>query len=85
MYKVYILRTADQSFYIGQTANIQDRLARHSRGECRYTKSRLPVRLIHIEEYASRGEAMKREKYLKKLKSKQYLETIIKTDEGPIV
>ncbi|OGL35004.1 hypothetical protein A3F38_02890 [Candidatus Saccharibacteria bacterium RIFCSPHIGHO2_12_FULL_48_21] len=85
MYTVYVLRTADNTFYIGHTADLQSRIARHSRGECRYTKTRLPLELIHNEQFPSRGEAMKRERYLKSLKNKTYLTKIIKADEGPIV
>ena len=49
MFYTYILLTADGSYYIGSTSNLKDRLTRHEKGECRYTKSRLPVMLVYKE------------------------------------
>ena len=59
--------------YIGQTQNIEDRINRHNKGFSKSTKSGIPWEVIYTEEYATRSEAMKREKYLKKLKSRKYI------------
>ena len=78
MYFVYILQSiVDRSFYIGYTSNIVNRLNEHNYGRTRYTKLKRPWMLIYKEEYKMRSEALKREKYLKKLKSKEYLKKII--------
>ncbi len=65
-YFVYFLRSKkDESLYIGQTNNIEQRLQRHNKGQVTSTKGRIPFDLIHFETYSSRQEAMLREKELK--------------------
>jgi putative endonuclease len=81
MFSVYILQTNDTSFYIGQTQSIKERLIRHNQGECGFTKTRLPVRLVHTEEFSTRAQAMKREKQLKSLKSRKALIQLIETEK----
>src|SRR5258706_119847 len=47
IYFVYILISQkDNSFYIGQTNNIDDRLKRHNAGQERYTKTKVPWKLF---------------------------------------
>ncbi len=79
-YFVYILQSLkDNRLYIGQTNNLEDRIKRHNNGEVVATKNRRPLDLIYSETYDSRTEAMKRERYLKSLKSSKYIkENIIK-------
>jgi len=79
-YFVYILKSLkDLRFYIGQTNNLDDRIKRHDSGKVKATKHRRPLELVYSEIYNSRLKAMKREKYLKSLKSSKYiLENIIK-------
>lgn len=44
---VYVLACADGSFYCGATTNLERRLNAHQSGKAsRYTRSRLPVRLL---------------------------------------
>ena len=85
MLTVYVLRTSDGFFYIGHTADLKQRIIRHNRGECRYTKSRLPVKLIYKEEFISRPDAVKREKQLKSWKSSKAIKNLISDNGGPIV
>ena len=66
MFFVYILQSKkDGTFYTGITDDIQRRLKEHNDGRTRSTIFRRPWCLIHSEEYASRFEARKREKYWK--------------------
>jgi predicted GIY-YIG superfamily endonuclease len=62
---IYVLKCRDNSFYIGQTEDIPRRLEEHYKGEISWTRLRLPVKLIHYESFASREEALRREKVLK--------------------
>ena len=74
---VYMLRCGDGSLYTGWTNDPEHRLKMHNAGKgAKYTKSRLPVELVHLEEYNSKEEAMKREAALKKLSRKEKLELI---------
>src|SRR5574340_195863 len=45
---VYLLRCRDGSLYAGATNDLAGRVARHAAGKgARYTRSRLPVALVH--------------------------------------
>jgi len=73
-YLVYILKSLkDGRLYIGQTNNVNERIQRHNDGRVNATRNRRPLELIHKEIYNSRTDAMKREKYLKSLKSSKYI------------
>ena len=49
---LYILECAEGSYYTGSTNDLERRIADHQSGlGANHTKSRLPVRLIYIEEY----------------------------------
>ncbi len=72
MYYVYILKCQDNSFYTGSTNNWQKRLACHNKGEAaKYTRGRLPVRIIYLEECSDKSAALKREAAIKKLSRPQ--------------
>lgn len=65
---VYILQCADKSLYTGWTTDIRKRLAAHNSGKgAKYTKSRLPVKLVYFECFDSKSDALKREAAIKKL------------------
>ncbi len=64
----YMLRCADGSLYTGWTNDLEKRLRAHSAGRGgKYTRSRLPVTLVYVEECATRQEAMSREWHVKRL------------------
>ena len=68
-YYVYILRSLkDGKCYIGSTSNLKARLNFHKAGLQKSTKSRTPFELIYSEEFASKTEALKREKQIKSYK-----------------
>ncbi len=71
-YHVYILLCQDGSFYTGYTKNIDERTQLHINGKgARYTRAHHPQKVAYTEQFASRSEAMKREKAIKKLSHKQ--------------
>ena len=73
----YILECADGSLYCGWTDDIDRRVAAHNAGKgAKYTRSRLPVRLVWHEEFATKEEAMSREWHIKKLTRAQKLKLI---------
>lgn len=60
---LYILKCADGTYYTGSTKDIELRLQQHQAGEgSSYTKRRLPVKLIYVEEFPRVDEAFYREK-----------------------
>jgi len=67
---VYILRCADGSLYTGVTVDVDRRLREHNGelpGGARYTASRRPVTLAHVETAANRASACQREAAIKRL------------------
>lgn len=49
---VYILQCCDGSFYTGWTNNLENRINAHNSGKgAKYTKSRLPVKLVYFESF----------------------------------
>ncbi len=65
---IYILECGDNSFYTGWTNDIEKRLAAHRRGEgAKYTRGRGPLRLIYLEVFDTKEEAMQREARIKRL------------------
>ena len=65
---VYLLRCSDGSLYTGITNDLPKRLKAHAAGKAsKYTRSRLPVKLVHSEPKRSKSAALKREAAIKKL------------------
>ena len=75
MYYVYIIRSLSlNTRYVGSTDNVSGRVEEHNLGKCRYTSGRRPWRLIYQEEYETRSDAMKRERFLKSGKGRKWLD-----------
>lgn len=84
MHYLYILRCADNSFYCGQTNNLERRIHEHNfdkNKSAKYLRAKKPVKLVYSEEYSTLQEAMRREWQVKKwLRSKK--EALIKGDKN---
>ncbi len=62
---VYIVRCHDASYYVGHTDNLEKRIANHNSGQLSaYTRKRRPVRLVWLDEFQTREEALARERQL---------------------
>ncbi|HNZ73204.1 MAG TPA: GIY-YIG nuclease family protein [bacterium] len=80
MYYLYILQSAkDGSYYIGYTENIERRLHEHNNYVGRYTSGKRPWVLVYSEGYAEKDTVLKREHQLKKMKSRKYIEDLIRS------
>ena len=67
-YYVYILRCKDGSYYTGHAKDLEKRFEMHKKGRgARYTRMHEPEKLVYMEEFESRSEAMKRERRIKTL------------------
>src|SRR5947209_1249192 len=74
---VYILRCADGSLYTGITKDVKRRCQQHNAGTAsRYTRSRLPVKLVYRENHASQSSALKREAAIKAMTRREKLAMI---------
>jgi putative endonuclease len=64
----YILECADGTYYTGWTTDPERRLKQHNKGTgSRYTRNRLPVKVVYLEPQPDRSTAMKRERAIKRL------------------
>lgn len=65
---VYILECADSTLYTGWTNNLEKRVETHLKGKgAKYTRCRLPVKLVYFEEYSDKVSAQKREYEIKQM------------------
>ena len=74
MFYVYVLLSkVDNQFYTGATSDLKSRLQKHDDGQVPSTSKRRPLKLIYYEACLEKGDAIKREKYLKTGMGKRYL------------
>jgi len=80
VYFVYILQSdLDDSYYIGYTSDLERRLIDHNDGRSRYTSKKVPWKLVYTESYNSKSEALKRERFLKKQRNREFYRKLIET------
>ena len=73
----YVARCNDGSLYTGYTVDLAERETKHNEGKgARYTRARLPVKIVYSEELETKSEAMKREYEIKRLSKKEKEELI---------
>jgi putative endonuclease len=81
VYFVYMVRCADGTLYTGFARDPDERVRVHNSGKgAKYTRSRLPVSLVYVEECESLSAALKRERQLKPW-SRTKKEALIAGDE----
>ena len=69
---MYVIECADGSLYTGYTPNVQARFAAHEAGTgAKYTRSRGPLNLLAVAEFATKHEAMSAEYHFKRLTRSQ--------------
>ena len=81
-YFVYIIQSEiDNTYYKGFTENPEQRIRQHNNGESRYTSTKMPWKLVYLEEFETKREALIREKKIKRFNS-QYLKGLIENWVG---
>ena len=80
-FHVYILKCADNFYYVGLTGDVKKRLEEHQSGyfEGSFTSKRLPVALVYTCEFKTYSEAFAKERQIKKW-SRSKKEALIKGD-----
>ena len=74
---IYIIECNDGKLYTGITNNLERRVKEHNSGNgCRFTKYRIPVKLLYSEEASGKPEALKREARIKQLSRQEKFELI---------
>lgn len=81
----YLLECADGSLYCGWTNDLDRRIEAHNNGKgARYTRSRLPVRLVYTERFDTPREAMRRECSIKRMTRTDKLLLIKSSDQDTV-
>lgn len=66
MFYCYVLQSEkDESFYIGSTANLKQRLVEHNNHSARYSSTKAPFHIVWYGAFRTKQLAMDFEKYLK--------------------
>ena len=74
---VYLVQCADGSLYCGWTTDLEERMAAHNSGKgAKYTRSRLPVKLVWFEALEDRHKALSREWHIKRMRREEKLALI---------
>lgn len=80
MHYVYVLLSLrDNRFYTGYTGDLRKRLEEHQQGKVKSTSDRRPVELAYFEACVDKGDALRRERYLKSTWGKGYLRSRLKS------
>ena len=81
---VYLVRAENGSLYCGISDDAQRRFAAHLSGRgARFFHSSPAVALVYVEPCATKGDALRRERAIKKLK-KSAKETLVSMQSGPV-
>jgi putative endonuclease len=80
MYYTYVLELhKDGSLYYGYTKDLTQRFEQHQKGQVSSTKSKLPAKLIYYEACGEQADALKRERYFKSYRGRQFLQNRLKS------
>jgi len=63
-------------FYVYIIESLKDETYQHNNGESDYTSKKIPWKLVYVEEYTSKREALIRERNLKKADRQRILALI---------
>jgi putative endonuclease len=78
MFHVYVLRSETTGrHYVGYTSDLTQRLGQHNHGITKSTKDRGPWRMLHDEDFNTRPEAVRRERFLKTGQGREELKRIL--------
>ena len=76
-FHMYILRSVSNGrYYIGHTEDLRKRTQGHNNGRNASTRGRGPWELFHAEEFSSRSAAARREREIKRMKSRAHIEEV---------
>lgn len=77
MFYVYLIQSnLDNSYYIGQTNNLEKRLLDHNEGLSKYTSRKRPWKMVYYEEFETRTEAIRRERFLKQQRNSFFYKSL---------
>ena len=79
---IYILQSEkDGSYYIGYSEDLEKRIKDHNCERARYTRHKIPWKLVYQEKFDTKTEAIKRERFLKKQQNRDFYQRLISTEK----
>ncbi len=79
IYFTYILHSDSKDrYYIGSCEDVLIRLKRHNDGATASTKPYRPWRIVWTEQHESKSDALKKELYIKRMKSRKFIDELIR-------
>ena len=76
MFYAYVIKSLHHDFlYKGHCENLDKRLSQHNAGMTQSIRRYVPFQLIYKESFATREEAIAREKYFKTSAGRRFLKT----------
>ncbi|MCF8381498.1 MAG: GIY-YIG nuclease family protein [Bacteroidales bacterium] len=79
----YIIYSASiNRYYTGSCSDLKKRLQRHNDGATPSTKPGRPWVIYWFEEFENKSDAIKRENQIKRMKSRQYIESLGGNSDG---
>jgi putative endonuclease len=74
LYYCYILKSLkDSKYYFGFTSDLNERLKKHNSGGVTSTRYRTPLVIHYFETFATKADAMAREKFFKSFEGRKWL------------
>ncbi|WP_396127657.1 GIY-YIG nuclease family protein [Algoriphagus halophytocola] len=64
-------------YYVGACTDLERRLREHNIGHSKFTATGIPWRVVYTETFDDLKSAKRRESYIKRMKSRQYIESLI--------
>jgi len=75
---VYIIYSPSlDKYYVGYTTDLEKRLSDHNAGISDFTSQQVDWQLKYSEKFPTRSDAIKREREIKKKKSRKFIEWLI--------
>lgn len=72
-----MIKCSDNSLYTGWTFDLYERILKHNQGKAsKYTRGRLPVKLVYFEVFDNKIDAQRREYRIKQLNREEKLKLI---------
>jgi putative endonuclease len=77
-FQVYIIQSLlDNSYYIGYTKNLEKRIVQHNNAKTGYSSKKVPWILVYSESFEIKSLAIKRERFIKNQKSRDFIKKLI--------
>ena len=74
MFFAYVLKSVNHDFYYkGHCENLNERLIQHNSGMTESIRPCIPFTIVYMEEFLTREDAIKREKYFKSAAGRRFL------------